>query len=247
MSSVSLLHVHRTEARTVAKALDQALVEWKYKRSEIKPVPIGGPGTLEPVLDRGVGYLCYLLSPERGNWTTLIQAFEERDDAPFLADLSNRLSEQLQTHCLAVLLHEDDVLYYNLDYRGTPRDGYNSNPQMLADHVLSDAEVLQHRHMPKAFTPLLPKHIKMEKLVDLLNAGWWQAYDAKELDETGDLIHEHAMVDEEDRLNTLGGLLQLNGSAGYPFTNWSTTTHIDWKQYTAIYYQAKGRALTMAT
>lgn len=115
----------------------------------------------------------------------------------------------------------------------------------MADHILTDPEVLQHRHMPKAFTPLLPKHIKIEKLIELLNDGWWQAYDAKQLDETGDPINENAIVDEEERLSTFGGLLQLNGPAGYPFGNWRTTTHIDWKHYAVIYYQAKGRALSL--
>lgn len=245
MSSVALLHLHRVDARAASKALDQALVEWKYKRQETIQVPASGPANMEPPLDRGVGHLCYLLGPERGNWLTIIQAFAERDDAPFLADLSNRLSQELQTHSLAILLHEGDVLFYNLDYRGTPRDGYTSNPQFMADHILTDPEVLQHRHMPKAFTPLLPKHIKIEKLIELLNDGWWQAYDAKQLDETGDPINENAIVDEEERLSTFGGLLQLNGPAGYPFGNWRTTTHIDWKHYAVIYYQAKGRALSL--
>jgi hypothetical protein len=138
------------------------------------------------------------------------------------------------------------VLYYNLDYRGTPRDGYSSNPQHLAEHPLSEQEILHHRHQPKAFTPLLPKHIKMEKLIDLLNEGWWQACDRKQLDETGEPLDEHCIVDEEERLATFGGLLQLNGPAGYPFCHWRTTTHIDWKQYQVMYYQAKGRVLPMA-
>jgi hypothetical protein len=115
-----------------------------------------------------------------------------------------------------MLLHEGDVLFYNLDYRGTPRDGYTSNPQFFAEELLSDQDVVRHRHMPKAFTPLLPKHIKMEKLLQVLNAGWWQAYDSKQLDETGDPLSEEALVDEEERLTTLGGLLQLNGDCRLP-------------------------------
>ncbi|HMP17079.1 MAG TPA: hypothetical protein PKD72_08665, partial [Gemmatales bacterium] len=181
-----------------------------------------------------------------GNWTTLIQAFEERDDAPFLADLSNRLSQQLQTHSLAILLLDGDILFYNLDYRGTPRDGYSSNPQFFADERLSDQDALRHRHMPKAFTPLLPKTIQMERLMELLNVGWWKAYDTGQLDETGDPLYEDALVDEEERLAQLGAMLQLNGLGGYPFSRWRSTTLIDWKVWKAVYYQAKARTLPIA-
>lgn len=246
MSTVALLHLHQVTQQVAGKALDQVLQEWKYQRKQTVPMPAEGPGKLERPLDPGPSHLSYLLSPRQGNWTTVIQAFAERDDAPFLADLSNRLSQQLQTHSLAMLLHEGDVLFYNLDYRGTPRDGYTSNPQFFAEELLSDQDVVRHRHMPKAFTPLLPKQIKMEKLLQVLNAGWWQAYDSKQLDETGDPLNEDALVDEEERLTTLGGMLQLNGAAGYPFTRWRTTTLIQWKPWQAIYYQAKVRALQMA-
>lgn len=243
--TIALIHVHRVSQHHLAKALDQVLQEWKYRRAEVIPVPIKGPQELADKLDRGVGHLCYLLGPERGNWTTLIQPFTDRDDAPFLADISNRLSQQLQTHSLAILLLESDVLYYNLDYRGTPRDGYCSNPQHGHDERLSELEVLNQRHQPKAFTPLLPKHIQIEKLMALLNEGWWQACDAKQLDDSGEPLDENCVVDEEERLATLGSLLQLNGPAGYPFGHWRTTTHIEWKSWQALYYQAKGRTLQM--
>jgi len=244
--TIALIHVHRVIQQALAKALDQVLLEWKYRRVAMTPVPGNGLRDITETFDRGVGHLTYLLSPERGNWTTLIQTFAERDDAPFLADLSNRLSQQLQTHSLAILLHDEGVLFYNLDYRGTPRDGYSSNPRHFADQKLTDQEALNCRHMPKAFTPLLPKHIKIEKLMDLLNGGWWHAFDAKKLDEDGEPLDEELVVDEEDRLATFGGLLQLNGSAGYPFAHWRTTTMIDWKHYQLLQYQAKGRALPMA-
>lgn len=245
MSTIALLHLHQVSQPATARALDQALGEWKYQRKATVPLTDAGPAALDKPLDPGVGHLAYLLSPRLGNWTTIIQPFEDRDDAPFLADISNRLSNLLQTHSLALLLHEGEVLFYNLDYRGTPRDGYTSNPQHFADQLLTDAEVTRHRHMPKAFTPLLPKTIKMDKFQALLNAGWWQAFDAKQLDETGDLLHEDALIDEEERLTTLGGMLQLNGPAGYPFARWRTSTSIPWKTWQALYYQARGRSLQM--
>src|SRR4029079_13405938 len=108
---------------------------------------------------------------------------------PFLADVSNRLSDRLETHSLAFLLHDSMVLFYNLDYRGTARDGYNSNPQFFADARLADDEVLHQRHQPKAFTPLLPKDVRIDKFLDLLNVGWWSAYDAKQLDEMGEPLN----------------------------------------------------------
>ncbi|HMO35769.1 MAG TPA: hypothetical protein PKA06_06990 [Gemmatales bacterium] len=246
MPSVALLHVHQVSQQSLAKALDQVLVEWKYQRKLILNVPADGPAKLERPLDPGPSHVCYLIGPRNGNWTTLIQAFEERDDAPFLADLSNRLSQQLQTHSLAILLLDGDILFYNLDYRGTPRDGYSSNPQFFADERLSDQDALRHRHMPKAFTPLLPKTIQMERLMELLNVGWWKAYDTGQLDETGDPLYEDALVDEEERLAQLGAMLQLNGLGGYPFSRWRSTTLIDWKVWKAVYYQAKARTLPIA-
>lgn len=244
--TVALIHVHRVTPKALAKALDTVLLQWKYRRTESIPVPLKGPFELGDSLDRGVGHLTYLLGPERGNWTSIVQTFADRDDAPFLADVSNRLSQELATHSLAFLLHDSAVLYYNLDYRGTPRDGYCSNPQHSSEHHLTEPEILAQRHQPKAFTPLLPKHIKMEKLMDLLNAGWWHAHDTKQLDETNEPLDEHCLVDETDRLATLGGMLQLNGPAGYPFAHWRTTSLVDWKSWQAVYYQAKGRALPMA-
>lgn len=245
MSSVALLHLHRIEQKAVAKALSTVLAEWKFKYTHSGPVPVDGPTAMSTHLDKGVGYLCYLLSPRQGNWTTLIQPFADRDDTPFLADVANRLSQQLQTHALALLLHEGDVLFYNLDYRGTPRDGYCSNPQHLADHRLNDKEVLNQRHQPKAFTPLLPRNVSIEQLQKMLQAGWWQAFDGKQLDEAGELVNDEDMVDEEDRMTALGNLLQLNGNAGYPFVHWRTTKLIDWKRYQALYYSARGRSLTV--
>lgn len=244
--TIALIHLHRVSQKAVVKALDQALLEWKYRRIESLPVPDSGPRHLSIPPDRGVGHLCYLLGPERGNWTTLIQAFPERDDSPFLADLANRLSQQLQTHALSILLHEEGIFFYNLDYRGTPRDGYCSNPQHFADHPLSEQEAINQRHQPKAFTPLLPKHIKIEKLINLLDTGWWHAFATRQLDDTGEPLDENALMDEEERLAIFGGLLQLNGPAGYPFAHWPATTLIDWKPWQALYYQAKGRSLLLA-
>lgn len=245
MSSVALIHLHRVEQKAAAKALSTVLAEWKFKYTHSGPIPPDGPGAMPSHLDKGVGYLCYLLGPRQGNWTTLIQPFADREDTPFLADVANRLSQQLQTHSLALLLHEGDVLFYNLDYRGTPRDGYCSNPQHLADHRLDDKEVLNQRHQPKAFTPLLPRNVSIDQLQIMLQAGWWQAFDAKQLDEAGELLNEEDMIDEEERMNALGNFLQLNGNTGYPLAYWKTTKLIDWKRYQALYYSARGRTLTV--
>jgi hypothetical protein len=240
--TVALIHLYRVEPPAVLKALDRAVAEWKYQRKDVMPVPDGGPRELPYKLDTP-GQLCYLVGPVRGQWLTLIQAFEDRDDAPFLADVSNRLSDRLQTHALAFLLHDSTVLFYNLDYRGTPRDGYNSNPQFFADARLSDDEVLHQRHQPKAFTPILRREVTIDQLIGILNAGWWHAHDTKQLDETGEPVTDEALIDEEERLTAIGNLLQLNGPAGYPFTRWRTTTALEWPSYKAVFYQSKARAL----
>jgi hypothetical protein len=243
--SVALIHVHRVESTAVRKALDQALKEWKHSRTESIPVPPNGPLALEKVTSLKSNQICYLIGARCEQWTTVIQAFEDRECTPFLADLSNRLSERLQTHSLAVLLHEGMILFYNLDYRGTPRDGYSSHPTSLTDKKLSDAEILKERHQPKAFTPLLPKEIKIDQLMELLNAGWWHAYDTKQLDETGEPQHEDALVEEDERLTKLGGMLQLNGKAGYPFAHWRTTKLVDWTRFVAVFYETKSKELPL--
>lgn len=243
--SVALIHVHRVESTAVRKALDQAVKEWRYTRLNTVPVSASGPLALEKVIKLKSNQIWYLIGPRCDQWTTVIQAFEDREHTPFLADLSNRLSECLQTHSLALLLHEGMVLFYNLDYRGTPRDGYTSHPTFLTDKEFSDEEIFKQRHQPKAFTPLLPKETKTESLTELLNAGWWHAYDTRQLDETGEPQHDDALIDEEDRLTRLGGLLQLNGKAGYPFAHWRTTKLVDWAKFVAVFYETKSKELPL--
>jgi hypothetical protein len=243
--SVALIHLHRVETTAVRKGLDHALKEWKYSSADVIPVPTDGPLALEKLAKLKSNQICYLIGPRREQWTTVIQAFEDREHTPFLADLSNRLSERLQTHSLAVLLHEGMVLFYNLDYRGTPRDGYTSHPTFLTDKKLSDAEILKERHQPKAFTPLLPKGTRIEIIGELLNAGWWHAYDSKQLDETGEPQHYDALIEEVERLSKFGGLLQLNGKAGYPFAHWQTTKLVDWTEFIAVFYETRNKELPL--
>lgn len=242
-SSIALIHLHQVDSVPVGKALQPALAEWKFHRTTIEPVPASGPWDAIRRTEPAAGKLLYLVGPKLGNWVTLIDPFVEKEDAPFLADLANRLSTRMATHSLALLLLQNETLFYNLDYRGSPRDGYCSNPEHLADHELSVEEVNDQRHQPKSFTPLLPKTTTMDALSQLLETGWWADFDRGQLED--EEREFETTLTETDRLNQLGNLLQLTGKVKYNLANWRTNQEMNWKNYTMHFYSAKGRSLSV--
>jgi len=69
----------------------------------------------------------YVSKTERSCTTVLDQACESQDRQE-LADLAHRLSEHFRCPVLAVLNHDDDVLYFELYEDGKKTDEYNSAP-----------------------------------------------------------------------------------------------------------------------
>ncbi|MFN7638790.1 MAG: hypothetical protein ACK5SD_17890, partial [Pseudanabaena sp.] len=60
---------------------------------------------------------------------------------------------------LSFHLHDDDVLYYNLDCNGESLDGYNSNLQFFENEPLDKKEILRE--------PLITLFLKINLAINL--------------------------------------------------------------------------------
>jgi hypothetical protein len=235
----SVLHLRDTTRERVLPALDAVLRNAGFSRIETLPILSEGPYGL-PDHDEAVSSCpYYLVSPLKGRWLTVIEAHFAVRSAPHLADLGNRLSATLACFGLALIVHDDDVFFYNLDRDGIPLDGYNSCPQYFEQDRLLDAEIEEQRHTPEAFQPILPVSASIEELRALLDRGWWNAYDSDNLDENGVVPDENdGFIFEDERLTAFGDLLQLHGEKGsYPYAAWGESTEIAWPEFLALRYR----------
>ena len=222
----SVIHVRGANQEAVCKALIDVLPKWNFRFSEEQPVSrILQPGTGEDVR--------YLVSPLLGSWSTIIQDRFAGSAVPCLTELAERLSAALGTYTLALMVHDDDVLYYNLCGNGADLDGYNSNPQYFETSRLSEDSIAEQRHGPLAFAPLLPDRVSLIQLENILDRGWWSAWKNGRLDADGiEQEDEQQFVSEEERMIAIGNLLQLHGeSDGYPFASYADDSSIVWKQF----------------
>lgn len=229
----NVLHVYRAPTDRVIGALDTQLSACGFLKAPPQSISSAGPSQL--LLPSGP---CYFVSPLNGDWLTIVEAhvlgFE---GAPETATLASTISEALRTYALSLIVHDDDVLFYNLEHRGQSLDGYNSNPQYFENDPLSEEFIASQRHTPEAFTPILPRSVTVAELRALLDRGWWRAHDEGRLDEHGVPVDDEDLLDEGDRMTELGTLLQLHGSAGqYPYSAWSTSEAITWSSFRAIPY-----------
>jgi hypothetical protein len=234
----SVLHLRDTPRETLLPALDAILSDAGFSRVKTMPIPGQGPYTI-PNHDRAISEgPYYLVSPLHGRWLTVIEAHFALDGAPYLADLGNRLSATLSCYALALVVHDDDLFFYNLDRDGRSLDGYNSCPQYFEREPLRDAQIVQQRHDPERFRPLLPVGRSLEELQSLLNRGWWNAYDSGNLDKNRVVRAGHdGFVCEGERMTAFGTLLQLHGNQDeYPYAAWGVSTGIAWPEFVALRY-----------
>src|SRR6266568_5835794 len=147
----SVLHLRDIERDRLVPAVDAVLQDAGFVREHLGAVPAGGPHMLSE--HDGPSYLA---SPLNGRWVTLIEAHFALPDAPHLAGLGTRLSAALSCYALTLVVHDDDVFLYNLDYKGDALDGYNSNPQYFEKERVPEADIEQQRHTPEPFAALLP-------------------------------------------------------------------------------------------
>ena len=137
----SVLHLRDVERDSVIPALDSILQDAGFVRDRLCTVPAGGPNTLEECNDATAAGPCYVASPLSGRWLTLIETSLPVSGAPHLSEICSRLSSSLSCHALALIVHDDDVFFYNLDYKGKPLDGYNSYPQYFEQERVSEVDI----------------------------------------------------------------------------------------------------------
>jgi hypothetical protein len=146
------------------------------------------------------------------------------------------------------MVHDDDVMFYNLDNNGKSLDGYNSNLQYFEKERVPESEIESQRHTPEIFTTLLPPGKTLDKLIAILNAGWWQAHDNSRLDNDGVMTDEDwdacPFQDEGERLTALGTLLELAGHLEYPFAIWREHSAINWEGYHMLQFGSKPSLLS---
>jgi hypothetical protein len=223
--------------------VDAILRNAGFSRAETLPVPANGPYAL-PNHDASVSAgPYYLVSPAHGRWVTIIEAHFAlaRLGAPHVSDLSNRLSAELSCYAIALVVHDDDLFFYNLDRDGRSLDGYDSCPQYFEQERLPDAKIEEQRHTPEPFQAILPAGRSVEELRALLNRGWWNRFDSCNLDENGVAQgDDDGFVFEGERMTAFGALLQLHGDQGeYPYAAWGESKAIAWPEFVALRYRKR--------
>lgn len=222
----SVIHVRDANAEIVCKALAEAVPSWKFKLTEQRVIPNGHQYAPS-------GSLQYLVSPLYGSWSTIIESHSFVEGAPWLSELARSLSAALGNYTLSLMVHDDDVLFYNLCKDGLDLDGYNSNPQYFETARLSADSIGEQRHDPRPFAPLLPEGVNISELQTILDRGWWSACNAGRLDNDGvQPEDEPSFVFEGERMIAIGNLLQLHGrNDGYPFAGWADAPRLEWNKF----------------
>jgi hypothetical protein len=79
-----------------------------------------------------------LVSKTESGITVVLDAACEDQDGEKLSSLAAQLSSHFKCPVLAILNHDDDILYYELHENGEKTDEYNSNPAYFDDSAESD-------------------------------------------------------------------------------------------------------------
>ncbi len=133
----------------------------------------------------------YLITPTHGNWNTIIDLNVNVENPLYLYDLTNSLSKRLNT-------------YY----------------QYFFTAPVDKEEVLAQRHTPEFFSNILPATNNIVILNEILNEGYWSAFDNGNLDEDGVPSDDKYIIDEQDRFERIGKYLEIFSKDDYPFADW---------------------------
>ena len=217
----TVLHVHKKEQAEVVNELIKELAEKrgisKCSRIDIDDI------NYEQVISEDQntkGAILYLVTEKQGAWVSVIELNIDIEKPSYLYELTNSLSLRLDTYCLSFHLHDDDVLFYNLDEKGESLDGYNSNYQYFFVEPADRDEITSQRHTPNVFSGIIPATKNIKVLNDILNEGYWNAFDNNDLDEDGVPNGDKYDVDEEERFVRIGKYLEIYAKEDYPFANW---------------------------
>jgi len=162
----------------------------------------------------------YLVAYRFSNWTTILELNVNLNDPFYLYEIANAMSLRLKTYSLSLHLHDDDVIFYNLEHNGNSLDGYNSNVQYFENEPLKQIEIINQRHDAAKFLELLPSGKNIEGLNEILNRGYWNAFDNNDLDMDGIPNDEIYEVEEEQRLKEIGRYLEIYNNVDFPYANW---------------------------
>jgi hypothetical protein len=79
-----------------------------------------------------------LVSKTQARTTVVLDAACEDQDGEKLAELAAQISSHFRCAVLAVLNHDDDILYFELYENGQKTDEYNSNPAYFSEDAEPD-------------------------------------------------------------------------------------------------------------
>lgn len=217
----TVLHIYK---RSQANTVNEIIKELQEKRELTKFSKLNiDNSNIETVIQK-YAYendgIYYLVTPQIGNWTTIIEINVNLENPFYLYELTNSMSKRLMTHALSFHLHDDDILLYNLDNEGDSSDGYNSNYQYFLTEPADREEVISQRHIPDIFADLLPPQKTSEQLNSILNEGYWNAFDNNDLDKDGVPNNDKYFIDEQDRFERIGKHLEIYSKEDYPFADW---------------------------
>jgi hypothetical protein len=222
-----MLHVFDVDQTDVEKALGSILSKNGFFHLRVSPVDGANIG---PQVEASSAP-AYIIGPKLGRWVPVIDIHAE----PWPSVICTELSLACSSHVLCIMVHDDDVMLYNLDRNGDSQDGYNSNPQYFENYRVPESEIQSQRHTPEPFSYLIPEGKNVEDLLTILNAGWWQAHDNGRLDDDGVMSDEDwdscPYQDEGERMTTFCSYLELAGGSDYPFTYWRDNGTINWQDY----------------
>lgn len=211
----TVLHIHKKDLESVVITLSNVLAKngiTKFSQY---------PAFNEDIYDEETNSNFYLITQPTGNWVTIVELNVQLENTPYLYELTEEMSRLLDTYALSFHLHDDDVLYYNLDKSGNSLDGYTSDPQYFSEEPVSNEEILSQRHTPEKFGELIPPGKTWEELNSILNEGYWTAFDTNDLDEDGLPNDENYFGwDQLDRFEKIGKYLEIYSVDEYPFANW---------------------------
>jgi hypothetical protein len=214
----TVLHIYKTSQKDIVDALTKELSSRGLSK-------FNKLADINDAISGGKKGAYYLITQPHGNWTTIIELNVNIDNPFYLYELTNTLSLRLNTIALSFHLHDEDVLYYNLDNKGNSLDGYNSNYQYFLDEPATRQEIISQRQDTKQFSVVLPAGKDINLLNSILCEGYWNAFDNNDLDEDGVPNDDKYFIDELDRFERVGKYLEIYSPNEYPFANW--LDHLD--------------------
>lgn len=236
----SVIHIRDAVPAALRSALDAELLDCGLQPLVAEAVPSTGPAGIAEFEALLSGHPAYLVSTRGSTWLTVIEASFAVEGTPWLSDLSAALAQRLNAYALSLMVHDDDVFYYNLDRGHEALDGYNSCPQYFEKERLSEQEIESQRHTPEAFLPLLGDDGALARLRELLGRGWWRAHDAGRLDEDGlppEDDDAFPFATEAERMALVAQIVGIPADNGpYPYAEWRTSPGIDWSSFEFVAY-----------